>query len=465
MKDLTAGDSVDALNVDRDEDFAGEDGVAEIGSEFGEQVCHSLGQFLAFRVEIARRQLVGEMVAPERQGVPALRRHRGVGRRLDDHLTEWPHRWDAAFSVVPRILEVVERRRDHDASAVLRPERLARQRSEIGKLSQGKVDLGAGTAGPQPGNLCPDIVGHCVLGCQAQQRRLGIGVRKDDTGPELVAVFEHHAADAAVCREELGHWRLQADLSSGTADGSGQGRGDRAHASVGDCPAAKATGELGCGMVELREGGSRSPRAGRRSRHGAVCHRSLDVIGGEESLKIIADAGKERTVQHIGAIRPGESRGKPRDRGLRLQHETADDPGDAGGVFIEFCEGSGVPRRHFGYALHCLVPVGIEEHVPAIEERHENLRLTKMIFQPVPLELQVFDDPLAKHAQHLRRRRYFEAGDELSRDASPADPVAPLEHQGRKPVSGEVGSRHEAVVPGADDDCIILGYCRPLQSG
>ena len=155
-------------------------------------------------------------------------------------------------------------------------------------------------------------------------------------------------------------------------------------------------------------------------------------------------------IDHFANV-PGPERGgirgcaqQQRADELALTHDVGRIP--AVGVGI-----TGVVSREFA-PLHVLVRV-IAEDVSVARDRHPTAIGHDL--QSVARQLQVAEDLRSQQAANVRAVRVDPPFLNLTADRCTADPRVTLEHQHLEPGAREVGGVRQAVVAGADDDCIV----------
>ena len=136
----------------------------------------------------------------------------------------------------------------------------------------------------------------------------------------------------------------------------------------------------------------------------------------------------------------------------RLDH--ARDPFEHGLVARERL---GVLRRELPHLAGGHRLVGPHQQRPAVRQRREAGRAARNHREPVAGQIEVAHDLGAEQAVDVAGRGDLETGPRLFGDDAPADERAPLQDEHRAARSRQIGGRHQAVVPGADDDDIEAG--------
>src|SRR5450432_3453125 len=62
VKDVAFGEAVGALEIERGEDLAGDDGAGDVGRVFGDLFYHTMAEQLAILVPVAFTQTVGNVL-------------------------------------------------------------------------------------------------------------------------------------------------------------------------------------------------------------------------------------------------------------------------------------------------------------------------------------------------------------------------------------------------------------------
>ena len=164
---------------------------------------------------------------------------------------------------------------------------------------------------------------------------------------------------------------------------------------------------------------------------------------------------EQHRVQLVGSIGPVKAAANSATEGWGCSMK----PPTIRAISVVYCVvasvGLGILGRDAGDAGDRPRRVRIEEDVLAVGKGHEDLGVAKPEAEAMLLQLEILDDPLAQHAQHLRRHRHLEAGDQLGRDAGAPDPIAALQHQRAQPVLGEIAGSDQPIVAGADDHRVV----------
>ena len=394
-------------------------------------------------------------MAPHRQRMVPLGSEGRVGRRLNEHLAERLARGSAILRLIPRPLHIVDGGRNHHAAGVLGPDRRSRQRHEVGEFTQREIDLEAAPFGSDPLNSLREATWKGLLRHQTEKRPLRIRVRQHDVAPVFAAIRQDDTDRPVISVANRGDLLAADDLSAMLPQGQSQRLGHAPHPAADQCPCPRSPSEPGCRVVELAEGGPGRPRAGGRSRQAPIGQRALHVVRFEEARQILVDAGEQRALQHVHAIRSSERVGELSDRWRRCQHEPVNDTSDARGVRV-------IPGIRFGVVLgesrdarHRLLRIAVEEQMPSVRERDEDLGLPQPVGQAVALELQISNDLRPEHPEDLGRPRDPEPRDDLIRDACATHALAPLEHGDRDTALRQVGRGDQPIVSSADDNRLV----------
>ncbi len=182
--------------------------------------------------------------------------------------------------------------------------------------------------------------------------------------------------------------------------------------------------------------------------------------------EIVDDASLgERQAGHVApeAQELGDRAGLAADVRRRAQQpffQQADDHRKFGQVAI-IC---------FGVGLVMTPDLLAGEAAPACEQiiavaRKEIVGLAQHDLQAVPFELHVADDLRLEQADGIARGRVAVAGKEFIRDRCAADRAGRLEHGDLHALPRQIISAGQAVVAGANDDCIVHLVCRHSGGG
>ena len=157
LEDVALGQAEPALDVERGEDLAVEDDVADVRGDLGDPVDDGVAERLAVVVPgpEARVELVRGVLDEAADDVLAGRRHRRVDQGRDDHVDVRPLRPAAVLRVVVGALHVVDAGAEADRAAQVVA--LAGQAGEVGQPVDRHVDLARRAAELEPADLLLEL--------------------------------------------------------------------------------------------------------------------------------------------------------------------------------------------------------------------------------------------------------------------------------------------------------------------
>src|SRR5215217_462555 len=261
LEDVAPDEAEALLEVVGREDLALDHRVLEVRRVLCEGVHDPVPQSLARAVVPAPApRLVGGVLHEAGHYMPALRSDGWVRGRRYHRIYHGPLRDAPVLGVVPRLLQVLEGRADHDLR-VLRPELLARHRHKIRQLREREVDLGRGAAVPEAPQLVHNLLRTVPSPDEREERRLGVRAGNDHACLECGAVREGDAGRAAVRHIYSGDLGVRADLGPCHPRRSRYRLGDAAHPATHEAPAAGHAADLAHPVVEQHVGGAGAHRA------------------------------------------------------------------------------------------------------------------------------------------------------------------------------------------------------------
>ncbi len=96
--------------------------------------------------------------------------------------------------------------------------------------------------------------------------------------------------------------------------------------------------------------------------------------------------------------------------------------------------------------------------VVAVRHRREGA-VERQDLEAVPRQVELADDLRPQQRHDVRADRELEAGKDLFGHGGAAEDVPALEHQHLAARAREIGGVHQAVVPAADDDHVVVDMC------
>ena len=250
--------------------------------------------------------------------------------------------------------------------------------------------------------------------------------------------------------------------------------GDRfrhaAGAAFGQSPRPEGAVDVAHVVVEQHVGGAGRSHAEERADDPGGGHRRLQHVGLEPLIEEVHRAHRQQ-LQLVVAIEVGQV-AEPSGQ----VHEGGD---------VAQPAGEGIGRRHcqdvLGKAAHLdhraavfVIDLGIGARMPgnlaerarvivhapqvvAARHRREGA-VERQDLEPVPRQIQLPDDFRPQQRDDVRADRESEAREDFFADRGAADDVTPLEHQHLAAGAREVSRGSESVVPGANDDGVILRW-------
>ena len=366
-------------------------------------------------------------------------------------------------------LHVMQAGGDDDAAAMVFGHPLARQAAKVRQFGQRDVHAeGARTAAP-----CfhaTQEVGRQRAGVDkpgVQQAR--IEIRHDGARIEALAFIRDDAAGAALVQHDFGHPASGADLDAQGLHRLRHGLGDGAHAADRVAPGALFSIDLAEHVVQQHIG--RPGRVGT----GVVAHHAVETIGGLDRIGLepaVQDVARrlgeqvqqlalarQRQLAHAVAEAAGleqlGQRGQPAALDAvrrRLQHQFAQQVGRAVQVAVVVVQAPGVALGEPGHFKSG--PAGANLQVAAVVKRQEIGKRALDDAQAMPGQRHIVDHLGIEQRDGVRSHRVAKTRMELLGHRGAADDAAALEQRHLQPGAGQVPGADQAVMAGADDDCV-----------
>ena len=315
----------------------------------------------------------------------ALRRQRLVQHRryLDVH--DRSRRRPTGACVVRALLEVLDRRADAHLDQVVLVVPVAEVAGEVRQLVQGGVELQVRDVCLEPANAVDEVGLQVSLIYKRQERALGISVGEHDVGLDDLAVRQPHPDGPAVPYHDPVHGSVGADLRAERLRGPGHRLRDTAHASVRNAEVAVLGEHVGVVVCDRHD----------RARRASV----LRVLGVDEHrahlrrLEVLLDE-----VLHVAGEQPVpdgligsalDVRCHLRERGRLFQEVPVNDGRGARHELLEPVVAVYVRRREARKLIDVALLVVPAQHVFAVRERLEAVRVNRMNVEAVLPEFQV----------------------------------------------------------------------------
>ena len=472
LEDVAVRQGEVALEIERADDLAVQDGRLEVGRVAREDLSHPVAELLLLGVPGPLLQLVRPELAEHRHDVPPRGGDRVVVHGRDDRLQERLRRPAPVLGLVVGALHVVERRADVDGAPVLRTGGPPRQRREVGKLGEGVVDLHRRAARPEALDAARKFGRQVALRVEEpQERHLGVGVRHNRARPHLLPPLQDDPHRAIVLHQDPLDRCRAADDHTALARRLRDALRHLTHAAAHHPPAAAHSVHLPHDVVEQDVGGPGSARPGERSDDRLAAQKRLQLLRLEPRVEeilrapdqdldlaeqvLLQAARQPRRLQHAEQIADA----RRRRVGRRHQQQRLDElrqPVEGGLVRLVHL---GVARRELADLPARLRVVVPEHQVAAVGVRLEVRRILRIDDEPVALQVELALDLGAQQADDIRRGRDLVSRPRLLGDRGPPEARPALDDEHLQPAPRQVRRRHEAVVPAADDDDVVhLGH-------
>src|SRR5579885_17034 len=466
MKDVALRQADDLLEIGRKQHLHVDDAVREAGREVVDDAEHVADEVVALLRPVAVLELVGRVAAEEVDDMLGGGGQRVVEDGRHDGGDEGPCRIPAVFGVVIGAFEIVDIGREMNVGRV-RKAGLRRIEGAVARRRLGgDIDLEGGREGAEAADLGKELARQMLGRDELLEEGLAIGVGDDGARREAAPVGGADAGRAAIRDHDLGDLGPGQHLHAEARARGGDRLGDAAHPALDEAPAAGAL-MLAHDVVHDDIGRARRFRAGEGADRGVIGQHRLDDVALEPAREEIVGALRQEIDDAVGlasdlALAPQERRrlleGFPvaaRRIDRRLEEELAHDRGRLLEIGVEFGIDLGVvPREARELGLR-LLRIVAEDDVVAIVERAEEV-VGGQHFEAELAQLEIGDDARMQEAHHIGEDGGAEARREFLGDGGSADDVPPLQHQHPEPRLGEVAAADEAVMPGADDDRVVL---------
>ena len=254
------------LDVERRQDLAAEDDVADVRGELGDPVDDRVAERLALVVPGAQlgRELVRRVLDEAADDVLAGRRHRRVDEGRDDHVDVRPAAEVAVLRVVVGLLHLVDRR------AEARSRRGGARPSPGRQVKSGRRSTARLTLPDEPRNLkrrtsCLELRVERARLEQVEERDRRVGRDEDDVGLDLLADSRATTPVARPSRTMIRATGASVRISAPSARAARAiAFDDAAGAALRDAPGAEGAVDLAHVVVEQDVGRARaSGRPGR----------------------------------------------------------------------------------------------------------------------------------------------------------------------------------------------------------
>ena len=296
---------------------------------------------------------------------------------------------------------------------------------------------------------------------QAQQRAVRVGIGNHAGSGNFRTVFKAHARGPAILDDYLRDHGATANLGAGGPRGRRQGARDRAHAATWQREYARAPIPDTTVAVQRAVDGISRARAEPRPEDSIECQRSLEqrTLEGVFENVINIHGHDAQEFAHVSLPETPQvkreqrrrHRFAPRSKRQARRYASVLTCNKSGeflhaGVVVRVCGAIGCR-----YASPLNLTVRYFERRP-VTRQCERAQSHLRVAQSMTSQRQILFDRRIEQMQQVCNRGNLEARGKFARHRRTAYGLCGFKHQHLAPRAGQIGSAHETIVAGADDD-------------
>ena len=273
--------------------------VAKVGRKLEERVKHTVLEFLLAAVPVALGQIERQILHTKDHRVLAGRCQTGVRHRLDDGFDRELIGKHAAQHCGVGILEAILGAAQDGVASMLRAGVGVRKADVLRQFVDQEVQSRHRSAHVNPGDLLAEIMFERPWRYELAKSALRIGIGHHRLGTELATVGEFHTLSLAAADDDLCNRRTGQKLGAMGPRTLCQRICDRAHATLGKCPAAEGLLEFARSMVaeQIARTRRRWPTPDRDNPKERI--EAADLLGLEVARQQIACGAEQEFVEKV----------------------------------------------------------------------------------------------------------------------------------------------------------------------
>src|SRR5216683_2990304 len=439
LKNVALREAEFALEIERGENLAGDDGFFDVGCVLGDGVDDGVAEGFALLVPGALRELVGRVLHEAGENVLARRRDAGIGEAGDDDIDVRLARVAAVLGVVVGALHVLDAGGNGNCAAKMRA--LAGHGLEIGERIERKIDFARGAAEFVAADAFEKVGGELAGIDEFFESEMRVDTGGDYAGGDFFAGFDENFVDGG----------LRADFRAEFAGGGSDGVADGAGAAPAETPRAEGAVDFAHVVMEEHVGSAWRADAEEGADDAGGGHGGFEDVGLEplvekvggahgheldEGVALVGRKLAKTLAEKIEALEVARVQrgGIGRDHGENGLHEAA----HRGHHLGEFVVGFGVDA---GVAADFALRAGVIVHAPeviAVEHWGEGA-IEGENFQAVAREIEFANDFGTQERDDVGTHREEEAGNDFFGDGGSAENVAAFEDENFFAAFREVG--------------------------